>query len=478
KLSPRRVNCAKNSLIVLFVGIWSDGRTAFRRMNRCYCFMGKWPVAVEAVVSDVSSHVIARERCRLRRFASRLYGTRWQGLLTKVVHPDVRVLATTTATICSNRQCAIKENVKRLREQFVEQKKQFRAKIITIPNALSMIRIGLSPIIGCLVVEECFVAAVSLFTVAGITDLLDGYIARHVEGQSSLLGSVLDPIADKLLVSTLFITLTYVNLIPLLLTVTVLVRDICLVTGGFVKRYRMLMPPITLRRFFDPSVSPIKVAPTFVSKVVTGGFVKRYRMLMPPITLRRFFDPSVSPIKVAPTFVSKVVTGGFVKRYRMLMPPITLRRFFDPSVSPIKVAPTFVSKVVTGGFVKRYRMLMPPITLRRFFDPSVSPIKVAPTFVSKVVTGGFVKRYRMLMPPITLRRFFDPSVSPIKVAPTFVSKVNTALQLSLVACSLASPVFNFAGHPSLTALCFATGATTVFSGLQYALMDRMQRVYK
>ncbi|VDM49230.1 unnamed protein product [Toxocara canis] len=293
--------------------------------------MGKWPVAVEAVVSDVSSHVIARERCRLRRFASRLYGTRWQGLLTKVVHPDVRVLATTTATICSNRQCAIKENVKRLREQFVEQKKQFRAKIITIPNALSMIRIGLSPIIGCLVVEECFVAAVSLFTVAGITDLtecsidtlqLDGYIARHVEGQSSLLGSVLDPIADKLLVSTLFITLTYVNLIPLLLTVTVLVRDICL------------------------------------------------------------------------------------------------------------------------------------------------------------VTGGFVKRYRMLMPPITLRRFFDPSVSPIKVAPTFVSKVNTALQLSLVACSLASPVFNFAGHPSLTALCFATGATTIFSGLQYALMDRMQRVYK
>lgn len=43
---------------------------------------------------------------------------------------------------------------------------------------------------------------------------LDGYIARHVKGQSSLLGSALDPIADKFLVSTLFITLTYVDLIP------------------------------------------------------------------------------------------------------------------------------------------------------------------------------------------------------------------------------------------------------------------------
>uniref|UniRef100_F1LG72 Cardiolipin synthase 1 n=1 Tax=Ascaris suum TaxID=6253 RepID=F1LG72_ASCSU len=82
------------------------------------------------------------------------------------------------------------------------------------------------------------------------------------------------------------------------------------------------------------------------------------------------------------------------------------------------------------------------------------------------------------MPPITLRRFFDPSISPMKVAPTIASKVNTALQLSLVACSLVSPLFNFVDHPSLTVLCVATGATTVFSGLQYAMMDRMKRVYK
>ncbi|VDK56204.1 unnamed protein product [Anisakis simplex] len=121
-----------------------------------------------------------------------------------------------------------------------------------------------------MVVEEYFTVGLYLLSIAGITDLLDGLIARHIKGQSSLLGSVLDPVADKLLVSTLFITLTYVNLIPLLLTIIVISRDICLITGGFVKRYRLLVPPITLKRYFDPSVSPVKVAPTMVSKVNTA----------------------------------------------------------------------------------------------------------------------------------------------------------------------------------------------------------------
>uniref|UniRef100_A0AC34QYR8 Cardiolipin synthase n=1 Tax=Panagrolaimus sp. JU765 TaxID=591449 RepID=A0AC34QYR8_9BILA len=109
-----------------------------------------------------------------------------------------------------------------------------------------------------------------LFTIAGITDLLDGYIARRYDSQRSLLGSVLDPIADKFLVSTLFITLTYVDLIPVLLTAVVLLRDILLIIGGFIRRYQMLEPPFTLKRYFDPSISSVQVFPTLTSKVNTA----------------------------------------------------------------------------------------------------------------------------------------------------------------------------------------------------------------
>jgi len=109
-----------------------------------------------------------------------------------------------------------------------------------------------------------------LFTIAGITDLLDGLIARNFESQKSLLGSVLDPVADKLLVSTLFVTLSCVDLIPVVLTGVVLLRDVLLIVGGFVRRYQILEPPVTFKRFFDPSVSSIQVFPTLTSKVNTA----------------------------------------------------------------------------------------------------------------------------------------------------------------------------------------------------------------
>ncbi|KHJ79783.1 CDP-alcohol phosphatidyltransferase [Oesophagostomum dentatum] len=99
--------------------------------------------------------------------------------------------------------------------------------------------------------------------------MLDGFIARNVPGQKSLLGSVLDPIADKLLVSVMFITMSYAHLIPWQLTAVVLLRDICLLVGGFYKRYRSMEPPYTLKRYFNPEVSSMQVVPTLMSKINT-----------------------------------------------------------------------------------------------------------------------------------------------------------------------------------------------------------------
>ncbi|ETN76056.1 CDP-alcohol phosphatidyltransferase, partial [Necator americanus] len=126
-----------------------------------------------------------------------------------------------------------------------------------------------TPIVGYLVVQHEFPIAFGLFIAAGITDLLDGLIARNIPGQKSLFGSVLDPIADKLLVSVMFITMSYAALIPWQLTAVVLLRDVCLLVGGFYKRYRSMEPPYTVQRYFNPEVSSMQVVPSTMSKINT-----------------------------------------------------------------------------------------------------------------------------------------------------------------------------------------------------------------
>ncbi|XP_032882119.1 cardiolipin synthase (CMP-forming) [Amblyraja radiata] len=140
----------------------------------------------------------------------------------------------------------------------------------TIPNLLCMARIGLSPYLGYLIVEEEFNLALGLFTLAGITDLLDGYIARNWANQKSALGSALDPLADKILISVLYVSLTCVELIPAPLTVMVLMRDVILVAAGFYIRYRTVPAPRTLSKYFNPCYATAQLKPTFISKVNTA----------------------------------------------------------------------------------------------------------------------------------------------------------------------------------------------------------------
>ncbi|CAI5769293.1 cardiolipin synthase (CMP-forming) [Podarcis lilfordi] len=139
----------------------------------------------------------------------------------------------------------------------------------TIPNFLSMARIGLAPVLGYLIVEENFNIALGVFTLAGITDLLDGFIARNWANQKSALGSALDPLADKVLISVLYISLTCANLIPVPLTSMIILRDIALIAAVFYVRYRTLPPPRTLSRYFNPCYATAQLKPTFISKMNT-----------------------------------------------------------------------------------------------------------------------------------------------------------------------------------------------------------------
>lgn len=112
--------------------------------------------------------------------------------------------------------------------------------------------------------------ASGLFVYAGATDFLDGYIARNFKNQSSSLGSFLDPLSDKILVCTVFLALTYVNLIPASLAGLIVSRDLFLVYAGLYIRYMSVIPPFTFAKYFDPTLPTATIQPTTISKVNTG----------------------------------------------------------------------------------------------------------------------------------------------------------------------------------------------------------------
>ncbi|XP_046579899.1 LOW QUALITY PROTEIN: cardiolipin synthase (CMP-forming)-like [Haliotis rubra] len=138
--------------------------------------------------------------------------------------------------------------------------------IYTIPNLLTVGRMLSAPFLGYMVMSENFQWALGLFAFAGVSDLLDGYIARNFKNQNSILGSALDPMADKILVSVLVLTLTSVNLIPLPLTALIVGRDVALIAAAFYLRYITLPPPKTLSRYFDVTLVSAKLEPFLISK--------------------------------------------------------------------------------------------------------------------------------------------------------------------------------------------------------------------
>lgn len=158
-----------------------------------------------------------------------------------------------------------KEKVKSHIEEVVE-----RENIYTIPNILCVARIAMSPYLGYVILQGNYDFAMGLLVFAGVTDLLDGWIARKWKSQSTKMGSFLDPMADKVLIATLFITLTWQELIPLALTLLIIARDVALVSAGFVIRYRSLPPPRTLSRYFDVTHATAQLAPTLISKINTA----------------------------------------------------------------------------------------------------------------------------------------------------------------------------------------------------------------
>ena len=124
---------------------------------------------------------------------------------------------------------------------------------MNIPNFLSLLRIILVPVIVIFLIQESYAKALVVFVVAGLTDALDGAVARMFNKQTEL-GSYLDPLADKILLSTSFIALAIFSLIPSWLAVIVISRDFIILLGIAT----LSMMSVTY-----------EIKPVFVSKVTT-----------------------------------------------------------------------------------------------------------------------------------------------------------------------------------------------------------------
>lgn len=101
------------------------------------------------------------------------------------------------------------------------------SQVFTAPNQLTLLRMAFLPFIVNKLLEHHFKGALILTLLAGLSDGLDGLLARRLH-QQTLLGQYLDPIADKLLLSTTFLVLSVVDLIPWKYTVLVFSRDVCI----------------------------------------------------------------------------------------------------------------------------------------------------------------------------------------------------------------------------------------------------------
>ncbi|MCD4787542.1 MAG: CDP-alcohol phosphatidyltransferase family protein, partial [Desulfobacterales bacterium] len=101
---------------------------------------------------------------------------------------------------------------------------------INIPNILTVIRILLTPLFVIFLLKNLFSFALLVFTIAAISDALDGLFARYFN-QHTALGAYLDPIADKLLLTSAFVSLAILKIVPGWLTVIVISRDILILLG-------------------------------------------------------------------------------------------------------------------------------------------------------------------------------------------------------------------------------------------------------
>ena len=156
-----------------------------------------------------------------------------------------------------------------------------------LANWLTILRILLIPVFVSLMVYRRIGWALGIFLLAGLTDALDGYVAR-THGRKTRLGAFLDPMADKLLLTASFVTLTYRGLLPFWITAVVLSRDVLLMLGA------------VLVHMSGGQVTP---SPTSLGKATTA-----LQMATVLAAILASYSPAMRPVRVGFIWAAAVLT--------------------------------------------------------------------------------------------------------------------------------------------------------------------------
>ncbi|MBO0610175.1 CDP-alcohol phosphatidyltransferase family protein [Myceligenerans salitolerans] len=110
---------------------------------------------------------------------------------------------------------------------YVSRGQEISSRVLTVPNAISMVRLALVPVFAVLIVAHQDALALVVLAVSGVTDWLDGVLARSLH-QVSRLGQMLDPLADRLFIFATLLGLAWREVVPLWLVAAILARDLVL----------------------------------------------------------------------------------------------------------------------------------------------------------------------------------------------------------------------------------------------------------
>jgi cardiolipin synthase len=174
---------------------------------------------------------------------------------------------------------------------------------LNIPNLISLARLMSVPLMIWLIVSDWFGVAFFVFIVAGISDGLDGFIAKRFDCRTRL-GALLDPTADKALLSSVYVALGWAELLPNWLVILVVFRDVTII-GGFV-----LLQTLGAPRKFDPLY--ISKLNTLVQIALVGYVLGRLGM--------GFGDGFLTTVLVVMTAMTTVLSGlSYLVRWARLL---------------------------------------------------------------------------------------------------------------------------------------------------------------
>jgi cardiolipin synthase len=162
-----------------------------------------------------------------------------------------------------------------------------------LPNLITLGRLLAVPLAVWLIIGGRFASAFWLFVAAGVSDALDGYLARRF-GTRSELGAYLDPLADKALLTSVYVSLGYVEHMPNWLVILVVFRDVLIIGGA------MLYQTLTQR---------LRMQPLFVSKVNTTAQIALAAFVLGQLGLR-FDSHGIDVVLMYIVVGTTIVSGG------------------------------------------------------------------------------------------------------------------------------------------------------------------------